>query len=300
MSHRFVWQNPYPTVRIPLFARNVVSTSHPLAAQAGLRMLLAGGSAVDAAIAAAAMLTVVEPVSCGLGSDAFAILWDGERLHGLNASGTAPQGWSLGYFRRKYGEDAHGHPKRPTRGWDAVTVPGAISAWAGPARALRQAAVRRCAGAGGGDRGTRPHHRPHRHAQVGSGDPRTARPARLRAGFHAARPRARSGREMRPARRDRHAAPHRRNTRARLLRRRARRTHRRACGGRTDRARPARLPARMGHADPPGATAATTCTRSRPTARALQRSLHWASSSVSTSAPCRSIRRIRCTCRSRR
>ena len=70
MSHRFDWQNPYPTVRIPLFARNVVSTSHPLAAQAGLRMLLAGGSAVDAAIAAAAMLTVVEPVSCGLGSDA--------------------------------------------------------------------------------------------------------------------------------------------------------------------------------------------------------------------------------------
>ncbi len=130
MSHRFVWQNPYPTVRVPLFARNVVSTSHPLAAQAGLRMLLAGGSAADAAIAAAAMLTIVEPVSCGLGSDAFAILWDGERLHGLNASGAAPRGWSLDYFRRKYGEDAQGHPRRPTRGWDAVTVPGAVSAWA--------------------------------------------------------------------------------------------------------------------------------------------------------------------------
>ncbi|PLT19909.1 MULTISPECIES: gamma-glutamyltransferase family protein [Ralstonia] len=130
MSHRFDWQNPYPTVRIPLFARNVVSTSHPLAAQAGLRMLLAGGSAVDAAIAAAAMLTVVEPVSCGLGSDAFAILWDGKELHGLNASGTAPQAWNLDYFRKKYGEDANGNPKRPTRGWDAVTVPGAISAWA--------------------------------------------------------------------------------------------------------------------------------------------------------------------------
>ncbi|MHA6895554.1 gamma-glutamyltransferase family protein [Ralstonia pseudosolanacearum] len=128
--HRFAWQNPYPTVRIPLFARNVVSTSHPLAAQAGLRMLLAGGSAVDAAIAAAAMLTIVEPVSCGLGSDAFAILWDGARLHGLNASGAAPRDWSLGYFRRKYGEDAHGRPRRPTRGWDTVTVPGAVSAWA--------------------------------------------------------------------------------------------------------------------------------------------------------------------------
>ena len=130
MPHRFHWQNPYPTVRIPLFARNVVSTSHPLAAQAGLRMLLAGGSAVDAAIAAAAMLTIVEPVSCGLGSDAFAILWDGKALHGLNASGTAPQAWNLDYFRSKYGEDAHGNPKRPTRGWDAVTVPGAVSAWA--------------------------------------------------------------------------------------------------------------------------------------------------------------------------
>jgi gamma-glutamyltranspeptidase/glutathione hydrolase len=87
----FDWQNPYPTTRIPLFARNVVSTSHPLAAQAGLKILLAGGNAVDAAIAAAAMLTVVEPVSNGLGSDAFAILWDGKQLHGLNASGPAPR-----------------------------------------------------------------------------------------------------------------------------------------------------------------------------------------------------------------
>jgi len=76
------------------------------------------------------MLTVVEPVSCGLGSDAFAILWDGKALHGLNASGTAPQAWNLDYFRNKYGEDANGNPKRPMRGWDAVTVPGAISAWA--------------------------------------------------------------------------------------------------------------------------------------------------------------------------
>ncbi|MGI4983374.1 MAG: gamma-glutamyltransferase family protein [Janthinobacterium lividum] len=127
-SINFNWSNPYPTVRIPMFARNAVATSHPLAAQAGVRMLLRGGSAVDAAIAAAAVLTIVEPVSCGLGSDAFAILWDGEKLHGLNASGTAPQGWTLDYFRKKHGVD--GTIVQPQRGVDTVTLPGAVSAWA--------------------------------------------------------------------------------------------------------------------------------------------------------------------------
>lgn len=126
----FDWRNPYPTTRIPLFARNVVSTSHPIAAQAGLRLLLAGGNAVDAAIAAAATLTVVEPVSCGLGSDAFALVWDGDSLHGLNASGTAPGAWTPEYFRRRYGEDGHGHAKRPVRGWDSITIPGAVAGWA--------------------------------------------------------------------------------------------------------------------------------------------------------------------------
>lgn len=126
----FNWQNPYPTTRIPLFARNVVSTSHPIAAQAGVRILLAGGNAIDAAIAAAATLTVVEPVSCGLGSDAFAIVWDGQQLHGLNASGHAPKAWDLEHFRQRYGEDGRGHAKRPLRGWDAVTIPGAVAGWA--------------------------------------------------------------------------------------------------------------------------------------------------------------------------
>jgi gamma-glutamyltranspeptidase / glutathione hydrolase len=125
----FNWQNPYPTVRMPVMARNIVATSQPLAAQAGLRILAQGGNAVDAAIAAAAMLTIVEPVSNGLGSDAFAILWDGKELTGLNASGTAPAAWNPDYFKRKYGEDGNGHANQPARGWDSVTVPGAVAAW---------------------------------------------------------------------------------------------------------------------------------------------------------------------------
>ena len=119
----FDWNNPYPTIRSPLMARNVVATSQALASQAGLRMLLKGGNAVDAAIAAAAALTIVEPVSNGLGSDNFAILWDGQQLHGLNASGVAPAAWNPAYFRRKHGE------AMPMRGWDTVTTPGAVAGW---------------------------------------------------------------------------------------------------------------------------------------------------------------------------
>ena len=126
MSSSFDWGAGYPSQRLPVFGRNVVSTSHPLAAQAGLRMLGQGGNAVDAAIAAAAAMTIVEPCSNGLGSDAFAILWDGDKLHGLNASGGAPQGWTPEYFRSKYGDDARAPAKR---GWDSVTVPGAVAAW---------------------------------------------------------------------------------------------------------------------------------------------------------------------------
>jgi len=126
MPHPFDFTSHHPSVRLPLFARNVVATSHPLAAQAGVRMLQAGGNAVDAAIAAAAALTVTEPVSNGLGSDAFCILWDGQQLHGLNASGPAPQAWTPGYFHRKYGVDALAPPKR---GLDSVTVPGAVAGW---------------------------------------------------------------------------------------------------------------------------------------------------------------------------
>jgi gamma-glutamyltranspeptidase / glutathione hydrolase len=112
---------PYPSRRVPVLARNVVATSQPLAAQAGLRMLLAGGNAVDAALAAAIALTVVEPTGNCVGSDAFAILWDGRALHGLNASGRSPAGWTPARFA--------GAGEMPQIGWDSVTVPGAVSAW---------------------------------------------------------------------------------------------------------------------------------------------------------------------------
>ena len=84
-------------------------------------MLALGGSAVDAAVATAITLTIVEPVSNGIGSDAFAIVWDGKRLHGLNASGRSPAAWTPEYF---------GGNAVPPLGWNSVTVPGAVSAWA--------------------------------------------------------------------------------------------------------------------------------------------------------------------------
>jgi gamma-glutamyltranspeptidase/glutathione hydrolase len=120
MKH-FDWQFPYPSQRMPVLARNVVATSQPLAAQAGLSMMMKGGNAVDAILATAITLTVVEPTSNGIGSDAFCILWDGKKLHGLNASGRSPAAWNLDRYQ--------GHRAMPTRGWDAVTVPGAVSAW---------------------------------------------------------------------------------------------------------------------------------------------------------------------------
>ena len=117
----FDWQFPYPSQRMPILARNCVATSQPLAAQAGLNMLMKGGSAVDAVLATAIALTVLEPTSNGIGSDAFAILWDGKKLQGLNASGRSPAAWTPDRFK---GLDA-----MPQRGWDSVTVPGAVAAW---------------------------------------------------------------------------------------------------------------------------------------------------------------------------
>ncbi len=192
MTSSFDWSAGYPSQRLPVFGRNIVATSHPLAAQAGLRMLVAGGNAVDAAIAAAAAMTIVEPCSNGLGSDAFAILWDGKKLHGLNASGGAPQAWTPAYFRDKYGGDARTPPKR---GWDSVSVPGAVSAWMALSREVRQAALRRPAGAGDRDRRARLRGAGGGAAEMGrgGGTARTERAARLRAGLLAARARAARG-----------------------------------------------------------------------------------------------------------
>ncbi len=120
MTAPFAWNFPYAWPRKPVLARNVVATSQPLAAQAGLRMLAQAGSAADAAVATAIALTVVEPVSNGIGSDAFAIVWDGRQLHGLNASGRSPAAWTPEYF---------GRDGVPALGWNSVTVPGAVSAW---------------------------------------------------------------------------------------------------------------------------------------------------------------------------
>src|SRR5436190_224284 len=116
------WSFPYASSRMPVLARNCVATTQPLAAQAGLAMLAKGGSAVDAALATAITLTVVEPVMNGIGGDAFAIVHDGKKLHGINASGRAPAGW----HRRRFGV----LDKMPEIGWDTVTVPGAVSGWA--------------------------------------------------------------------------------------------------------------------------------------------------------------------------
>lgn len=120
MSH-LDYHVSYASHRVPMMGRNAVATSQPLAAQAGIRMLQLGGNAVDAAIASAMALTVLEPTGNGIGSDAFAIVWDGQQLHGLNASGRSPAAWSPERFA--------GLKTMPHTGWEAVTVPGAVSAW---------------------------------------------------------------------------------------------------------------------------------------------------------------------------
>ena len=120
---------PYASRRSAVYAkRGMVATSQPLAAQAGLQVLQAGGNAIDAAIATAAALTIVEPTANGIGGDAFALIWHQGRIHGLNASGPAPMAISLDKLT------AAGHKEMPKYGALPVTVPGTPSAWAAMAQ----------------------------------------------------------------------------------------------------------------------------------------------------------------------
>ncbi|MGQ9652130.1 MAG: gamma-glutamyltransferase [Phycisphaerae bacterium] len=117
--------NPAIGRSVVMATHGAVATSHPLAAQAGIDILKQGGNAVDAAIAANAVLGVVEPMSCGIGGDLFAIVWDAKsrKLYGLNASGRSPYAASIEYFRSK-GMDAI--PRRGPLSW---SVPGCVDGW---------------------------------------------------------------------------------------------------------------------------------------------------------------------------
>lgn len=115
---------PYRSLRMPILAtRGVVATSQPLAAQAGLAVLQGGGNAVDAAVAAAITLTVVEPTCNGVGGDAFALIWDGRELHGLDGAGRALSAHTRALFQDR------GLDHVPDYGWLPVTVPGGPAAW---------------------------------------------------------------------------------------------------------------------------------------------------------------------------
>ena len=103
----------------------MVATSHTLAAEAGVDVLKRGGNAIDAAIAANAVLGVVEPMSCGIGGDLFAIVWDAKskKLYGLNASGRSPLGISRELIRKR------GHNRIPLKGPLSWSVPGCVDGW---------------------------------------------------------------------------------------------------------------------------------------------------------------------------
>ncbi|MDP6762638.1 MAG: gamma-glutamyltransferase [Planctomycetota bacterium] len=116
---------PFATRSEVIARHGMAATSQPLATQAAVEILRKGGSAVDAAVAANAVLALVEPTGCGLGGDLFAIVWDadGERLHGLNASGRSPRSLELEHFRRL------GLERIPSHGPLPVSVPGAVDGW---------------------------------------------------------------------------------------------------------------------------------------------------------------------------
>ncbi len=115
------WSFPYRSQKMPVLARNVVSTSQPLAAQAGLSMLYRGGNAMDSALATAIALTVVEPVMNGIGGDLFVQIWHEGKLYGLSACGRAPEKWTYEQFA--------GSDSMPGKGWGTVTVPAQVAGW---------------------------------------------------------------------------------------------------------------------------------------------------------------------------
>lgn len=115
----------YPSRRNVVYGKKgMVATGNPLAAQAGLEILKKGGNAIDAAIGAAATLTVVEPTANGIGGDAFALVWTGNKLHGLNSSGPSPKSISAKALKEL------GYTEMPKYGLIPVNVPGAPAAWA--------------------------------------------------------------------------------------------------------------------------------------------------------------------------
>lgn len=116
---------PYSTRSVVMAQQGMAATSQPLATQIALDILKAGGTAVDAAIAANAALGLMEPTGNGMGGDLFALVWDGnsKQLYGLNGSGRSPSSLSLAYFKD------HGFDAIPSHGPLSVSVPGAVDGW---------------------------------------------------------------------------------------------------------------------------------------------------------------------------
>lgn len=124
LEQKRVLSNPYRAGRSMVMGRHgMVASSHVLASQAGVDVLRGGGSAADAAVAAAAVLSVVEPMMTGPGGDAFVLYYEAKtgKIHGLNGSGRSPMGLTRGHFGTR--------TRIEFQGWEAVTVPGAVSAW---------------------------------------------------------------------------------------------------------------------------------------------------------------------------
>ncbi len=132
-------QYKYPSKRTLVYGKKgMVATSQPLAAQAGLDIIKKGGNAVDAAIATAACLTVVEPTSNGIGGDAFAIVWMKDKIYGLNSSGKSPESISIESLKNR------GYEEMPKHGMIPVTVPGVPGAWAALSERFGKLTLREC------------------------------------------------------------------------------------------------------------------------------------------------------------